>query len=96
MLTAGRGAEALELLGREDISVIMSDQRMPEMTGVEFLSRARTVRPEATRLLITGYADLKAVIDAMKAPMAAGPRPPRRIWVATATAAKPSGMPSVR
>ncbi|RUL87875.1 hybrid sensor histidine kinase/response regulator [Tautonia sociabilis] len=65
VLTATRGAEALELLGREDVSVIMSDQRMPEMSGVEFLRRARAIRPEATRLLITGYADLKAVIDAI-------------------------------
>lgn len=65
VLTAKRGPEALEILGTEDVSVIMSDQRMPEMTGVEFLSRARVIRPEATRLLITGYADLKAVIDAI-------------------------------
>ncbi|WP_315852004.1 hybrid sensor histidine kinase/response regulator [Tautonia rosea] len=65
VLTASRGAEALEILGRETVSVIMSDQRMPEMTGVEFLSQARVIRPEATRLLITGYADLKAVIDAI-------------------------------
>jgi signal transduction histidine kinase len=65
VLTATRGAEALGMLEAEDISVVMSDQRMPEMTGVEFLSRARAIRPEATRLLITGYADLKAVIDAI-------------------------------
>lgn len=65
VLTADRGAEGLAILGREDVSVIMSDQRMPEMSGVEFLSRARLIRPEATRLLITGYADLKAVIDAI-------------------------------
>ncbi|QDV34165.1 hybrid sensor histidine kinase/response regulator [Tautonia plasticadhaerens] len=66
VLTATRGAEALEILQEEqEVSVVMSDQRMPEMTGVEFLSRARAIRPEATRLLITGYADLKAVIDAI-------------------------------
>jgi len=65
VLTAERGTDALEQLSREDVSVVMSDQRMPEMTGVEFLSRARGIKPEATRLLITGYADLKAVIDAI-------------------------------
>ena len=65
VLTATRGAEALGVLREEEVSVVMSDQRMPEMTGVEFLSRARAIRPEATRLLITGYADLKAVIDAI-------------------------------
>ena len=65
VLTAGKGVDALEILGREEVSVVMSDQRMPEMTGVEFLGRARTVRPEATRLLLTGYADLRTVIDAI-------------------------------
>jgi len=43
----------------------MTDQRMPEMTGVEFLSRIRGEHPEAVRLLFTGYADIKAVIEAI-------------------------------
>src|SRR6266700_5167104 len=43
----------------------MTDQRMREMTGVEFLHRVRGEHPEAIRLLITGYADIKAVIDAI-------------------------------
>ncbi len=65
VLTADRGEQALTMLGEERVSVLMSDQRMPEMTGVEFLSKARRIQPEATRLLITGYADLRAVIDAI-------------------------------
>jgi DNA-binding NtrC family response regulator len=43
----------------------MTDQRMPEMTGVELLTRARGQSPEAVRMIFTGYADLKAVIDAV-------------------------------
>ena len=43
----------------------MTDQRMPEMTGVEFLKHARGEHPEAIRLLFTGYADIRAVIDAI-------------------------------
>jgi signal transduction histidine kinase len=66
VLTFERGAEALralEALG--DVAVILSDQRMPEMAGVEFLEKSRRSHPDATRLLITGYADIKAVIDSI-------------------------------
>ncbi len=47
------------------IHVIMSDQRMPGMTGVEVLRHAKRIRPDATRLLFTAYADIRAVIDAI-------------------------------
>jgi signal transduction histidine kinase len=60
-----RAAEALEIVQREAVHVIMSDQRMPGMTGVEFLSRVRGDHPDAIRLLFTGYADIHAVIDAI-------------------------------
>src|SRR6516162_7050573 len=63
--TAQGGAEALEVLRRQPVHVIMSDQRMPEMTGVELLQRARAERPEAIRIIFTGYADIKAVVDAI-------------------------------
>jgi response regulator RpfG family c-di-GMP phosphodiesterase len=63
--TAESGAEALEILGRQSIHAIMSDQRMPNMTGVELLRRAKEERPEAVRMVFTGYADIKAVIDAV-------------------------------
>lgn len=66
VITHERGVEALRALEREpEIHVILSDQRMPEMTGVEFLGLARGLRPDATRLLLTGYADIKAVVDAI-------------------------------
>jgi DNA-binding NtrC family response regulator len=63
--TANSGAEALEVLRKQAIHVIMSDQRMPEMTGVELLRKARGECPEAIRIVFTGYADIKAVIDAI-------------------------------
>ncbi len=62
------GAHALEALRNErDVHVVLSDQRMPKMSGVEFLQQARIVMPEATRLLLTGFADIKAVVDAINA-----------------------------
>ena len=63
--TANSGAEALEVLQKQPVHVIMTDQRMPEMTGVELLRRARGESPEAIRIVFTGYADIKAVIDAI-------------------------------
>ena len=65
VLTAENGREALELLGREEVHAILSDQRMPGMTGEAFLSQARHVRPDAVRMLFTGYADIQAVIGAV-------------------------------
>jgi len=63
--TAQSGAEALEILKKIPIHVIMTDQRMPEMTGVELLRRARGESPEAIRIVFTGYADIKSVVDAI-------------------------------
>jgi DNA-binding NtrC family response regulator len=63
--TAEGGAQALEVLHRQPVHVIMTDQRMPQMTGAELLSRARGECPDAVRIIFTGYADLKAVIDAV-------------------------------
>ena len=65
VLTASSGPEALGHLGREDVHVILSDQRMPGMTGDALLAQARVVRPDAVRMLFTGYADMQAVISAV-------------------------------
>lgn len=66
VLTHEHPSEALAALASDiEVDVVMSDQRMPEMSGVQFLEQARAVRPDATRLLFTGYADIKAVIDAV-------------------------------
>ncbi|MDZ7824784.1 MAG: response regulator [Gammaproteobacteria bacterium] len=62
---ANSGAEALEILREHAIDVVVSDQRMPEMTGVEVLKEARQIAPSAMRILLTGYADLAAIEDAI-------------------------------
>ncbi len=65
LYTAESGAQALEILHQHPVDVIMTDQRMPQMTGVELLRRARGECPAALRIIFTGYADIKAVIDAI-------------------------------
>lgn len=62
---ATRASEGMEILRREEVHVVMSDQRMPETTGVEFLSSVKGEYPDAIRLLFTGYADIRAVVDAI-------------------------------
>ena len=56
---------ALEALGTESVHMIVADYMMPEMDGVTFLTRAREIRPEATRVLLTGYADKQNAIRAI-------------------------------
>ncbi|MBI5633793.1 MAG: response regulator [Nitrospirae bacterium] len=65
LFTALSGSEALELLREHTLAVIVSDQRMPEMSGSEFLSQAREVQPDAVRIVLTGYADVNAAINAI-------------------------------
>jgi response regulator RpfG family c-di-GMP phosphodiesterase len=62
---AESGAEGQELLKKERIEVIITDQRMPGMTGVEFLESIIDEYPDAVRILLTGYTDINAVIDAI-------------------------------
>lgn len=65
VLTASSGAAAVEILEKEDVHLILSDQRMPGMSGDVFLSHARKASPDAIRMLFTGYADIQAVINAV-------------------------------
>ena len=58
---ADNGQEALEIIDREPIDVVISDQRMPKMTGVELLSTVKEQAPAVMRILLTGYADLEAI-----------------------------------
>jgi len=57
--------EAVEIVKKENISLVISDQRMPEMTGSEFLAKVNEEKPETIRILLTGYADINAAIDAV-------------------------------
>jgi len=63
--TAESGQEALQILQQHPIHIIMTDQRMPEMTGVELMGHVKTEHPDAIRMVFTGYADIKAVVDAI-------------------------------
>lgn len=65
VFTAESAAEGLKVLQSEDIHVIITDQRMPVMTGIEFLESIISDYPDPIRILLTGYADINAVIDAI-------------------------------
>lgn len=63
ILTAESGAEALKVLEEHEVSVIVSDQRMPNMNGAELLTESKLIAPHAIRILLTGYIDMD---DAVK------------------------------
>src|SRR4051794_26536406 len=65
VLKATSGREALDLLAKNQVTVIISDQRMPNMSGVEFLSESIKTHPLAIRILLTGYTDIDSVIAAI-------------------------------
>jgi two-component system response regulator HupR/HoxA len=65
IVTAGSGAHGLEVLAAQDVSVIVADQRMPGMDGSEFLERSMAVRPDAVRVVLTGYTDIDALVRAV-------------------------------
>src|ERR687885_1216041 len=70
ILRAGSGAEALELLAElrtrgDQVAMLIADQRMPAMSGTDYLVQARTIVPEAKRVLLTAYADTEAAIAAI-------------------------------
>ena len=63
--TASSGVEALELMERRRFPVVIADQRMPNMTGAQLFERMRKLYPHTRRLMLTGYADTSAIIDAI-------------------------------
>ena len=65
VLTALSGSDGLAILKDIEIPVIVSDQRMPVMTGAEFLEKSRQLSPDAVRIILTGYADIEAAIGAI-------------------------------
>jgi len=65
VLKATGGPEALKILDEERVSLIISDQRMPKMTGVQFFEKSMKTHPEAVRILLTGYTDIESIVDAI-------------------------------
>jgi two-component system, NtrC family, response regulator HupR/HoxA len=65
VLTAPSAAQGLELLSAHDAAVIVADQRMPAMSGTEFLEHSMAIRPDAVRIILTGYTDVEAIIEAI-------------------------------
>lgn len=62
---ADSGPKGLELFKNNSIDVLITDQRMPEMTGIELLMEVKKIDPEPMRILLTGYSDINAVIDSI-------------------------------
>ena len=67
IFTASSGREGLDVLQKAEspVSLIISDQRMPGMTGAQFLEKAKKMAPDAIRFLLTGYSDMDAIVDAV-------------------------------
>jgi len=65
VLTASRGDEALELLERQPVEVVVTDQRMPEMSGVDLLASVRQRWPDAVRMMLTGYTEMGVAVEAI-------------------------------
>ncbi len=65
VFTATSAREALDIIEREDIAVVLADQRMPGLTGVELLEQVKHIRPESIGVIISGYTDITALIDAI-------------------------------
>lgn len=65
LLRASSGQEALALLAENEVGVILSDQRMPDMSGVDFLRKARDRWPDSVRIILSGYTELTSVTDSV-------------------------------
>ncbi len=65
ILTAGSAMEGLDILARHDVQVILSDQRMPGMSGTEFLGRVKTLYPDTVRIVLSGFTELDTIIQAV-------------------------------
>lgn len=65
VLKARNAEEGFRLMQENEVHIVMTDQRMPKITGVELLSQVRNGHPQAIRLLFTGYADLDSIVQAI-------------------------------
>ena len=65
VLKANSAQEGFQIMQQEEVHIIMTDQRMPQITGVELLTKVKSRNPQAVRMLFTGYADLESIIAAI-------------------------------
>ncbi|MDY7032163.1 MAG: response regulator [Thermodesulfobacteriota bacterium] len=65
IVTASSGEEGLELLEKHPMSLVISDQRMPEMTGIQFLKEAKRISPSTIRMILSGYTDIDSITSAV-------------------------------
>jgi response regulator RpfG family c-di-GMP phosphodiesterase len=65
VLKASSAAEGCKLMHENEVHIILTDQRMPQISGVELLTKARVKHPRAVRMLFTGFADLEAIVAAI-------------------------------
>jgi response regulator RpfG family c-di-GMP phosphodiesterase len=65
VVTASNGADAIEILKQDSFAVIVSDVKMPQMTGMQFLAQAKLLQPDASRILMTAYVELDAILEAI-------------------------------
>ena len=65
VISAESGSDGLEQLNHNDVAVIVSDQRMPGMKGIEFLKKAAAIRPQTARIILTGYTDVADLVEAV-------------------------------
>jgi DNA-binding NtrC family response regulator len=65
IFTATSAEEGLKIMDQQDVDLIISDLKMPGTNGVEFFAQTKEKKPEALRIMLTGHADLKSVLDAI-------------------------------
>ncbi len=65
LFTAESGAEGLEILAANQIHMVISDQRMPNMCGTEFLSQVKKLYPDTIRVVLSGYAEAQVIVDSI-------------------------------
>jgi two-component system response regulator HupR/HoxA len=65
VVTAESGPEALTLLEQHNVALLISDQRMPDMTGIELMKKTVDLRPQMVKILLTGYTDVEALIESI-------------------------------
>ena len=90
--TATSPTKALEEAEQHDVDLVVTDQRMPEMTGLAFLGRLRQIRPDAHRILVTAYPDMEVALSAINDGMVSTVGPVSKVYPSiSSTPARPPG-----